>query len=133
MAEASASLKVRNLKDIHEDDGAEGEAARAGAQPLDALAIRRVLASMGAERFEPRVVAQLQEFVHRKWRLSIFVMGVWAINIVGWGFYMARVCFGRAHRRAGVRYVRREDGEQQVFFPAFFVDTDEFWSLLLDD
>lgn len=61
----AASLKMRNLKDIHEDDGADGEQASADAQPLDALAMQRVLASMGADKFEPRVVSQLQEFAHR--------------------------------------------------------------------
>lgn len=62
---AAEAVKMRNLKDIHEDDGVDGEQAGADAQPLDALAMQRVLASMGADKFEPRVVSQLQEFVHR--------------------------------------------------------------------
>lgn len=69
-ADDAASLKVRNVKGIHEDDGGEGEQEHSLAQPLDALAVERVLASMGADKFEPRVVAQLQEFVHRGLALS---------------------------------------------------------------
>jgi len=75
MAAEAASLKMRNLKDIHEDDGADGEQAGADAQPLDALAMQRVLASMGADKFEPRVVSQLQEFVHRASAGSVAVAG----------------------------------------------------------
>ncbi|TYZ67180.1 hypothetical protein PybrP1_001674 [[Pythium] brassicae (nom. inval.)] len=59
------ALKLQNLKGIHEDDGGAAERAADEQQPLDAHVMRAVLASMGAERHEPRVVSQLLEFVHR--------------------------------------------------------------------
>lgn len=65
LAGSENALKLQNLKGIHEDDGGAAERAADEKLPLDALAMRRVLASMGAERHDPRVVSQLQEFVHR--------------------------------------------------------------------
>uniref|UniRef100_M4BAG5 Transcription initiation factor TFIID subunit 9 n=1 Tax=Hyaloperonospora arabidopsidis (strain Emoy2) TaxID=559515 RepID=M4BAG5_HYAAE len=47
-----------------EDDGNEREEG-VNVQPLDVLCMEQVLESMGADKFEPRVVAQLLEFVHR--------------------------------------------------------------------
>ncbi|TDH73339.1 uncharacterized protein CCR75_007908 [Bremia lactucae] len=53
-------------KRLHED---ENDAYERGdginVQPLDVINIKKLLASMGADKYEPRVVAQLQEFVHR--------------------------------------------------------------------
>lgn len=60
-----AALKLKNLKGIHEDDGANDERDAAEQLPMDAQVMKLILASMGAERHDPRVVSQLQEFVHR--------------------------------------------------------------------
>lgn len=65
-AGSEATLKMKNLKGIHEDDGGDSDVAPNDLQPLDAQVLRFILESMGAERHEPRVVNQLQEFVHRK-------------------------------------------------------------------
>ncbi|DAZ95645.1 TPA: hypothetical protein N0F65_002274 [Lagenidium giganteum] len=60
-----AALKMKNLKGIHEDDGSQNEADNAHALPVDVQVLQYVLESMGADKFEPRVVNQLLEFVHR--------------------------------------------------------------------
>uniref|UniRef100_A0AAV1UW21 Transcription initiation factor TFIID subunit 9 n=1 Tax=Peronospora matthiolae TaxID=2874970 RepID=A0AAV1UW21_9STRA len=54
-------------KRLHEDDDDDGNEREEGVnvQPLDVLCMEQVLESMGADKFEPRVVAQLLEFVHR--------------------------------------------------------------------
>ncbi|GMF12006.1 unnamed protein product [Phytophthora lilii] len=53
-------------KRLHEDeDEAREHDEGADVQPLDVLSMQQLLESMGADKFEPRVVAQLQEFVHR--------------------------------------------------------------------
>ncbi|KAF4146398.1 Transcription initiation factor IID 31kD subunit [Phytophthora infestans] len=56
----------KGTKRLHEDDGdAHRRDEGANVQPLDVLSMQQLLESMGADKFEPRVVAQLQEFVHR--------------------------------------------------------------------
>ncbi|KAG3120704.1 hypothetical protein PI124_g1415 [Phytophthora idaei] len=56
----------KGSKRLHEDDGDAYERDEgANVQPLDVLSMQQLLESMGADKFEPRVVAQLQEFVHR--------------------------------------------------------------------
>lgn len=53
-------------KRLFEDEGdAYKRSEGADVQPLDVLSMQQLLASMGADKYEPRVVAQLQEFVHR--------------------------------------------------------------------
>ncbi|KUF84307.1 Transcription initiation factor TFIID subunit 9 [Phytophthora nicotianae] len=56
----------KGTKRLHEDDGDAHERDEgANVQPLDVISMQQLLESMGADKFEPRVVAQLQEFVHR--------------------------------------------------------------------
>ncbi|KAG7401984.1 Transcription initiation factor TFIID subunit 9B [Phytophthora boehmeriae] len=56
----------QNKRVLHEDDDDAYERDEAiGVEPLDVVAMRQLLESMGADKFEPRVVSQLQEFVHR--------------------------------------------------------------------
>ncbi|KAL4169214.1 hypothetical protein KRP22_010137 [Phytophthora ramorum] len=58
--------KPRASKRLHEEEGDATERDEgADVQPLDVLSMQQLLESMGADKFEPRVVAQLQEFVHR--------------------------------------------------------------------
>lgn len=64
-AGSEATLKMKNLKGIHEDDGGDSDLAPTDLQPLDAQVLSYILESMGGERHEPRVINQLQEFVHR--------------------------------------------------------------------
>ena len=53
-------------KRLHDDEDHGSERAEGvDVQPLDVLCMENVLESMGVDRFEPRVVAQLLEFVHR--------------------------------------------------------------------
>jgi hypothetical protein len=66
MTGSEAALKLKNLKGIHEDDGGDDESESGVQLPLDAQVMAFVLESMGAEKHDPRVVNQLQEFVHRK-------------------------------------------------------------------
>ncbi|KAF1320394.1 Tbp-associated factor, partial [Globisporangium splendens] len=65
MTGSEAALKLKNLKGIHEDDGGDDESESGVQLPLDAQVMTFVLESMGAEKHDPRVVSQLQEFVHR--------------------------------------------------------------------
>uniref|UniRef100_K3WRJ4 Transcription initiation factor TFIID subunit 12 domain-containing protein n=1 Tax=Globisporangium ultimum (strain ATCC 200006 / CBS 805.95 / DAOM BR144) TaxID=431595 RepID=K3WRJ4_GLOUD len=65
MTGSEAALKLKNLKGIHEDDGGDDESESGVQLPLDAQVMAFVLESMGAEKHDPRVVNQLQEFVHR--------------------------------------------------------------------
>ncbi|RLN48138.1 hypothetical protein BBJ28_00001783 [Nothophytophthora sp. Chile5] len=59
----AGALKMKHVKRIHEDDGNQGEGGEGSdVQPMDARVMQMVLESMGADKFEPRVVAQLQEF-----------------------------------------------------------------------
>lgn len=67
MIGSEAALKLKNLKGIHEDDGDNDESDAAEQLPMDAQVIKFILESMGAEKHDPRVVNQLQEFVHRTW------------------------------------------------------------------
>jgi hypothetical protein len=61
-----SDAKSKTSKRPHEDEGDVQERDEgAHVQPLDVLAMEQLLESMGADKFEPRVVAQLQEFVHR--------------------------------------------------------------------
>ncbi|RLN89070.1 hypothetical protein BBJ28_00004886 [Nothophytophthora sp. Chile5] len=65
----AGAIKMKHVKRIHEDDGNQGEGDEgADVRPMDARVMQLVLESMGADKFEPRVVAQLQEFVHRTLR-----------------------------------------------------------------
>lgn len=70
MIGSEAALKLKNLKGIHEDDGGDDESDAAEQLPMDAQVMKFILESMGAEKHDPRVVNQLQEFVHRTWRLA---------------------------------------------------------------
>lgn len=65
MIGSEAALKLKNLKGIHEDDGDNDESDATEQLPMDAQVIKFILESMGAEKHDPRVVNQLQEFVHR--------------------------------------------------------------------
>ncbi|RLN58912.1 hypothetical protein BBJ29_000195 [Phytophthora kernoviae] len=57
---------TKQTKRLHEDDGDAHERDEAmGIEPLDVVAMQQLLESMGADKFEPRVVSQLQEVVHR--------------------------------------------------------------------
>ncbi|KAJ8575103.1 hypothetical protein ON010_g4116 [Phytophthora cinnamomi] len=61
-----SDAKAKTNKRLHEDEGdADERDGGANVQPLDMLSMQQLLESMGADKFEPRVVAQLQEFVHR--------------------------------------------------------------------
>lgn len=62
---SETALKLKHVKGIHEDDGKEGEATTTDVPPLDVQVLQLVLESMGADKHEPRVVNQLQEFIHR--------------------------------------------------------------------
>jgi hypothetical protein len=62
---SDAALKLKHVKGIHEDDGDDGDDGASDARPLDAQVMALLLESMGADKHEPRVVDQLQEFVHR--------------------------------------------------------------------
>lgn len=65
---SDAKTKATN-KRLHEDEGdADEHDGGVNVQPLDVLSMEQLLESMGADKYEPRVVAQLQEFVHRTWR-----------------------------------------------------------------
>ncbi|KAL3660073.1 hypothetical protein V7S43_014995 [Phytophthora oleae] len=56
----------KGMKRLHEDEGDANEREDgANVEPLDSVSMRQLLESMGADKYEPRVVAQLQEFVHR--------------------------------------------------------------------
>lgn len=73
MTGSEAALKLKNLKGIHEDDGDHGESESGDQLPMDAQVMKFVLESMGAEKHDPRVVNQLQEFVHRTLCVCVFV------------------------------------------------------------
>ncbi|KAE9008800.1 hypothetical protein PR003_g17850 [Phytophthora rubi] len=61
-----SDAKAKTNKRLHEDEGdADERDGGANVQPLDVLSMQQLLESMGADKHEPRVVAQLQEFVHR--------------------------------------------------------------------
>ncbi|TMW68369.1 hypothetical protein Poli38472_005837 [Pythium oligandrum] len=60
-----AALKLKPGKGLQEDDGKDSETEMTDAVPLDVAVLQRILESMGADKHEPRVVNQLQEFVHR--------------------------------------------------------------------
>ncbi|CAH0520588.1 unnamed protein product [Peronospora belbahrii] len=60
------SDSIKGNKRLHEDEGDAYERNDgANLQPLDVMCMKQILQSMGADKYEPRVVAQLQEFVHR--------------------------------------------------------------------
>ncbi|KAI9907518.1 hypothetical protein PsorP6_003502 [Peronosclerospora sorghi] len=57
---------VKGSKHLHEDNGDINKSNEgANVLPLDMISMQQLLESMGADRFDPRVVAQLQEFLHR--------------------------------------------------------------------
>ncbi|KAJ0393449.1 hypothetical protein P43SY_000757 [Pythium insidiosum] len=67
---SEAAAKAKHAKAaVAEDAHAGGDTAASETDepvlPLDAVAMKELLASMGADRHEPRVVSQLHEFVHR--------------------------------------------------------------------
>lgn len=66
---ASATETVAPHKDArhtYEEERIETSNNNSDALPLDVQVMKQILASMGAEKYEPRVVDQLQEFVHRE-------------------------------------------------------------------
>ena len=76
VASTEAALKMKNLMGIHEDDGNQGSDDNDEHEPIDAKVLKYVLQSMGADKYEPRVVNQLQEFIHRTWILTEATGGV---------------------------------------------------------
>ncbi|GLE10896.1 hypothetical protein PINS_up023168 [Pythium insidiosum] len=67
---SDAAAKGKHSKAAPADDARAGSDAATPESdetvlPLDVVAMKELLASMGAERHEPRVVSQLHEFVHR--------------------------------------------------------------------
>ncbi|CAI5746101.1 unnamed protein product [Peronospora destructor] len=62
----SDTIVIKGTKRLYEDESDANERDEgANLQPLDVMSIQQLLQSMGADKYEPRVVAQLQEFMHR--------------------------------------------------------------------
>jgi hypothetical protein len=62
---SESNIKSKIFAGLHEADHNKGT-DNMDHQPLDMQVLKFILESMGADKYEPRVVNQLQEFIHRK-------------------------------------------------------------------
>ena len=67
-----SDTKSSNKRLCEDESDANERDEGANLQPLDVLSMQQLLHSMGADKYEPRVVAQLQEFMHRRGRNVIY-------------------------------------------------------------